>query len=73
MGNDCASMCVNDEGQRSLQPQNQIKHSSPANPLPLPDKQNGNSFLPPREEPTRGGPLNAAESSRIVKTGDKVV
>lgn len=73
MGNDCANMCVNDEGQRSLQPQHQIKQNAPTHiSQPSADPRLQNTFQPPREEPMRGGPLTPAESSRIVKTGDNV-
>ena len=75
MGNDCASMCVNDEGQRSLQPQNQIKHVAPSATYtnPLPDQRYDPGYQPHREEVTRGGPLTTAEAQRIVKTGDNVI
>ncbi len=66
MGNDCTSMCINDEGNRSLQPQ--VKPISPAQPVmdtnTITANTKGNSFQNHDFKPT--------EQSKITKNADNV-
>lgn len=68
MGNDCSNMCVNDEGQRSLHPTNQIKQNVAIN-----KKQELESVNVNKGHSFHNANLALPDQSRIQKNEDNVV